>query len=30
MRGDNGVSGNREVAVELSSNWRGKIQKVKI
>ena len=24
------VSGNREVAVELSSNGRGKIQKVKV
>ena len=30
MRGDNGVSGNREGAVELSSNGRGKIQKVKL
>ena len=27
LRGDNGVSGNREVAVELSSNGRDKIQK---
>ena len=30
MRDDNGVSGNREVAVELSSNGRGKILKVKL
>ena len=30
MRGDNGVSGNREVAVELSSNGSSKIQKVKL